>query len=114
MRRRPRRRNSISVLHRSISFEMISSRTNKSLLNAYRELKRLGTDALAFAHDERTTPDELIRYVEMRLRGESHKMAEVLATRKFPGLKGTDAIFWEGWFSGDAGRNHHEQLWLRQ
>jgi hypothetical protein len=40
-----------------------------------------------------------VRYFEMRLKGESHKMAEMLATRSFPGLR-TDSVFNEGRFSG--------------
>lgn len=36
------------------------------------------------------------RYAAMRAAGESHSMAEMLATRSFPGLKGTDAVFMEG------------------
>jgi hypothetical protein len=49
----------------------------------------------------------------MRLAGESHSMAEVLATRSFPGVR-SDAIFNEAKFSGTAGRVHAEELWLRQ
>ncbi len=36
------------------------------------------------------------RYVMMRQSGESHSIAEMLATRTFPGVKGTDAVFMEG------------------
>ena len=53
------------------------------------------------------------RYENMRLAGESHKMAEMLATRTFPGLK-TDAIFNEGKFSGDSGKIGSQQLWLKE
>lgn len=53
------------------------------------------------------------RYREMRVAGESHNMAEMLATRSFPGLR-TDAIFNEGRFSSDAGKVGPEQLWLKQ
>lgn len=53
------------------------------------------------------------RYENMRIAGESHNMAEMLATRSFPGIK-TDAIFNEGKFSGDDGRIGAEQTWLRQ
>ena len=40
-------------------------------------------------------------------------MAEMLATRTFPGLK-TDAIFNEGKFSGDSGKIGAQQLWLKE
>lgn len=53
-----------------------------------------------------------LRYVEMRLAGESHNMAEMLATRTFPGVK-TDAVFNEGKFSSDSGIHGAEQTWLR-
>ena len=52
-------------------------------------------------------------YVACRLKGESSRMAEMLATRSFPGLK-TDSIFNEGKFSEDRGKIGPEQLWLRQ
>ena len=55
-----------------------------------------------------------VKYFEMRLKGESHNMAEMLATRSFAGIR-TDAIFNEGRFSGES-RGHctaHE-TWLRQ
>lgn len=84
-----------------------------AVLNAYRELKRLGQEALDFAHDSRTTTDQLVFYVNCRMSGTSHKLAEMFATKSFPGLKGTDAIFREGWFSGDDGQNPLEQTWLR-
>lgn len=37
-----------------------------------------------------------VHYVRMRRDGESHNMAEMLATRSFPGVKGTDSVFMEG------------------
>ena len=37
-----------------------------------------------------------VRYWTMRIEGESHKMAEMLATKSFPGSKGTDRTFWQG------------------
>lgn len=40
-------------------------------------------------------------YLCMRISGESHNMAELLALRKFPGVKGTDSDFMKGAFSGD-------------
>jgi hypothetical protein len=52
------------------------------------------------------------RYLDMRLAGESRNMAEMLATRTFPGVK-TDAVFNEGKFSGDSGLVGAEQTWLR-
>jgi len=51
------------------------------------------------------------RYENMRLAGESHKMAEVLACRSFPGVK-SDAIFNEGKFSSSSGKVGIEQEWL--
>lgn len=54
-----------------------------------------------------------IRYSTMLSRGESHKMAEMLATRSFPGVK-TDAVFNEGKFSGDTGKIGPEQKWLEE
>jgi hypothetical protein len=56
--------------------------------------------------------DTQLRYQQMRLDGQSHKMAEMLATRSFPGVK-TDAIFNEGKFSSDSGLVGAEQTWLR-
>ena len=53
------------------------------------------------------------RYENMRIDGQSHRMAEMLATRTFPGVK-TDAVFNEGKFSGDAGRVGAEEVWLRE
>lgn len=58
-------------------------------------------------------PEAQFRYERMRLSGESHSMAEMLATRSFPGIK-TDSIFNEGKFSSDAGKVGPEELWLRQ
>lgn len=52
-------------------------------------------------------------YWKMRKNGESHRMAEMLATRSFPGIK-SDAIFNEGRFSGEAGRIGVEQRWLQE
>ena len=52
------------------------------------------------------------RYENMRLDGQSHNMAEMLATRSFPGVK-TDAVFNEGKFSGDMGKVGPHQLWLK-
>lgn len=40
------------------------------------------------------------KYIEMRLAGQSHNMAEVLATRKFPGFS-TDDTFMKGWKTGE-------------
>lgn len=40
------------------------------------------------------------RYVEMRRNGESHNMAEMLATRSFPGFS-TDDTFMRGWKTGE-------------
>lgn len=40
------------------------------------------------------------RYEDLRLAGESHNMAELLATRSFPGLR-TDSIFNEGRCNGN-------------
>ena len=53
------------------------------------------------------------RYENMRLAGESHNMAEMLATRTYPGVK-TDAVFNEGKFSGDTGRIGPQELWRIQ
>jgi hypothetical protein len=52
------------------------------------------------------------KYEQMRLEGQSHNIAEMLATRSFPGVK-TDAIFNEGKFSGDSWMVGPEQQWLR-
>ena len=49
----------------------------------------------------------------MRLAGQSHRMAEMLATRTFPGVK-TDSIFNEGKFSSDRGKVGPEEVWLRE
>jgi hypothetical protein len=51
------------------------------------------------------------RYDSMRLAGESHNMAEVLATRCYPGVK-SYAIFNDGKFSTAAGKIGVEQQWL--
>lgn len=45
------------------------------------------------------------RYTAMRLRGESHNMAEMLALRKFPGVTGLDADFMRGRMTGDQFSN---------
>ena len=37
-----------------------------------------------------------VHYWKMRLKGESHRMAEMLATRSFPGIRGTDSTFMQG------------------
>lgn len=58
-------------------------------------------------------PDIQVSYLRMRVEGESHNMAEMLATRSFPGVK-TDSIFNEGKFSGAAGRIDAEEVWLRK
>ncbi len=44
------------------------------------------------------SPDPHVQsdYIEMRVDGQSHNMAEVLALRKFPGTTGTDRAFMEG------------------
>lgn len=55
----------------------------------------------------------MTKYVEMRLGGQSHNMAEMLATRSFPGLK-TDSIFNQDKFSGSGGRIDVEERWLRE
>ena len=58
--------------------------------------------------------DAFIRYIRMRFDDkQSHNMALMLATRTFPGVK-SDKIFNENRFSSDAGKNGHEQMWLRQ
>lgn len=54
-----------------------------------------------------------VAYWRMRHAGQSHNMAEMLATRRFPGVK-TDSVFNEGKFSGEAGRCGPQQLWLQQ
>lgn len=58
--------------------------------------------------------DAQAHYEYMRLNGESHNMAEMLATRSFPGVK-TDAIFNEGKFSGQStGECAAHGVWLRR
>lgn len=53
-------------------------------------------------------------YLNMRFSGESHNMAEMLATRTFPGVK-TDAVFNEGKFSGQStGECTPHGIWLRE
>lgn len=57
---------------------------------------------------------ERARYITMRVRGESRNIAEILATRRYPGLK-TDAIFNESKFSGQStGECAARGTWLRQ
>jgi hypothetical protein len=57
--------------------------------------------------------DAQAHYEYMRLNGESHNMAEMLATRSFPGVK-TDAVFNEGKFSGQStGECTAHGKWLR-
>jgi hypothetical protein len=48
-----------------------------------------------------TDPSIQARYETMRLSGQSHKMAEMLAVRKFPGVR-TDSVFNDGRFSGSS------------
>jgi len=43
------------------------------------------------------------RYEEMRAAGTTHKLAELLATRSFPGLNGTDKAFNRGRCNGNQG-----------
>lgn len=57
--------------------------------------------------------DAQVNFWLMLLKGESRSMAEMLATRSFPGLK-TDSIFNEGKFSSDSGQIGQEQLWLQK
>lgn len=40
--------------------------------------------------------EQQVHYWTMRIEGESHRMAEMLATRRFPGTKGTDRAFLQG------------------
>jgi hypothetical protein len=47
-------------------------------------------------------PDVQASYIRMRINGESHTMAEMLALRKFPGVKGTDSQFMAGTHSQDS------------
>jgi len=53
------------------------------------------------------------RYENMRLDGQSHNFAEMIALRRFPGIK-TDAIFNESKFSGESGQIPKQQKWLRR
>lgn len=54
------------------------------------------------------------RYREMRIGGQSHNIALMLATKTFPGAK-TDSIFNEGKFSGQNAHGcHSKELYLRQ
>lgn len=90
---------------------------------AYRAARKLGPfedgDTLGFV---RLNPyinkvssnfDVQVSYWKMRKNGQSHNMAEMLATRSFPGVK-TDAVFNEGKFSGDTGRIGPQELWRIQ
>ena len=47
--------------------------------------------------------DIQVRYWEMRLNGQSHNMAEMLATRTFPGARGTDRAFMQGRYHQTGG-----------
>lgn len=40
--------------------------------------------------------DVQVAYFKMRILGQSHRMAEMLATRSFPGIRGTDSTFMSG------------------
>lgn len=53
------------------------------------------------------------RYEDMRLAGESHNMADMLAHRTGPGIR-SDSIFNEAKFSSDSGLIGVQQKWLRQ
>lgn len=46
-------------------------------------------------------PAQQAAYLRMRLRGESHNMAELLALRRFPSVRGLNADFMRGANSGD-------------
>ena len=46
--------------------------------------------------------EKQVHYWMMRLDGESHNMADMLASRSFPGTKGTDRAFWQGREFGGA------------
>lgn len=51
------------------------------------------TDRDRFRH---TSDDVMLAYYKMRFLGQSHNMAEMLATRSFPGIRGTDSTFMQG------------------
>ena len=46
---------------------------------------------------------EQVAYWRMRLEGQSHNMAELLATRSFPGVRGTSSAFMKGTHAQDSG-----------
>lgn len=50
-------------------------------------------------------PRVQVRYIKMRKAGESHSMAEMLATRSFPGVR-TDSTFNEGRCNGNQFESH--------
>lgn len=54
-------------------------------------------------------PARQARYVAMREAGESHNMAEILATGKCPGFT-TDDMFIKGRFCSDRGKNGEDEL----
>lgn len=64
------------------------------------------------SEDGISSPSQLDHYLLCRKNGCGRKLAAVLATKSFPGVK-SDAIFNEGRFSSDAGKNGKEQLWLK-
>jgi hypothetical protein len=68
-------------------------------LRSPKDLPHVDDDALDFI---RTTEDlaAIGRYLDMRRNGESHRMAEILATGKFPGLN-TDTTFLAGHHNGN-------------
>jgi hypothetical protein len=49
---------------------------------------------------QRMADDDLVRYLEMRLGGQSHKFAEMMATRSFPAIR-TDSEYNKGRCNGN-------------
>ena len=93
----------------------------------YYPLAALNRDAVCLFKDAIASLDELqlssalalgmmqfVRYIMMRMDGQSHNIAMVLATRSFPGVK-TDSVFNEGKFSGESNSGcHAKEMWLRK
>ncbi len=56
------------------------------------------------------TSDELDRYLTMRSEGMTHRLAEALATRKFPGIKGSNSNFMAGTHAQDTQLDHYRYM----
>ncbi len=53
-------------------------------------------------------------YIRMRISGQTHALAEMLALRKFPGVKGTSSVFMQGTHHQDTQYDHMRYIAAQQ